>query len=138
MCVCVCVCVRWGPTAQVRANFVLLHDITVNTGDIFLKNVFRKKYHGDHPVRQIESDSDSIISEEIGEFFIAHKISTAGKVYLYYLEMKVNNANVSMEIDCGGISTFRSLRELLSDFVSTNATQILQTRKQMECDYNKH
>ncbi len=38
----------------------------------------------------------------------------------------------------GGLSTFRSLRELLSGFVSTNITQILQARKQMECDNNKY
>ena len=38
----------------------------------------------------------------------------------------------------GGLSTFRSLRELLSGFVSTNIKQILQTRKQMECDNNKN
>ena len=38
----------------------------------------------------------------------------------------------------GRESTFRSLRELLSCLVSTNATQILQARKQMECDNNKH
>ena len=36
------------------------------------------------------------------------------------------------------LSTFRSLWELLSGFVSTNTTQILQARKQMECDNNKH
>ena len=40
--------------------------------------------------------------------------------------------------DCGGLSTFRSLRELLSGFVSTNTTQILQARKQMEYDNNKY
>ena len=39
---------------------------------------------------------------------------------------------------CGGPSTFRSLRELLSGLVSTNTTQILQARKQMECDNNKY
>ena len=39
---------------------------------------------------------------------------------------------------CGGLSTFRSLRVLLSDFVSTNTTHILQARKQMECDNNKY
>ena len=38
----------------------------------------------------------------------------------------------------GGLSTFRSLRELLSGFVSTNTTQILQARKQIECDNNKY
>ena len=39
---------------------------------------------------------------------------------------------------CGGLSTFRSLWELLSGFVSTNTTQILQARKQMEYDNNKY
>ena len=39
---------------------------------------------------------------------------------------------------CGGLSTFRSLCELLSGFVSTKTTQILQARKQMECDNNKY
>ena len=38
---------------------------------------------------------------------------------------------------CGGLSTFRSLQELLSGLVSTNTTQILQARKQMECDNNE-
>ena len=40
--------------------------------------------------------------------------------------------------DCEGLSTFHCLRELLSGFVSTNTTQILQARKQMECDNNKY
>ena len=39
---------------------------------------------------------------------------------------------------CGGQSTFRSLEELLSGLVSTNITQILQARKQMEFNNNKH
>ena len=38
---------------------------------------------------------------------------------------------------CGGLSTFHSLRELLSGFVSTNTTQILLACKQMEFD-NKY
>ena len=38
----------------------------------------------------------------------------------------------------GGLSTFRSLLKLLSSFVFTNTTQILQICKQMECDNNKH
>ena len=38
----------------------------------------------------------------------------------------------------GGLSTFPSIRELLSGLVSINTTQILQARKQMECDNNKH
>ena len=33
---------------------------------------------------------------------------------------------------------FRSLWELLSGFVSTNTTQILKARKQMECANNEH
>ena len=39
---------------------------------------------------------------------------------------------------CGGLSTFCSLQELLSGFVSTNMTQILQARKQMEYGDNKY
>ena len=39
---------------------------------------------------------------------------------------------------CGGLSTFRSLRELPSGFLSTNTTQILQIRKQIEWDNNEH
>ena len=41
-------------------------------------------------------------------------------------------------IICGRLSTFPSLRELLSGFISTNTTQILQARKQMECNNNKY
>ena len=37
----------------------------------------------------------------------------------------------------GLLSTFRSLRELLSGFLYTNRTHILQARKQIECD-NKY
>ena len=37
---------------------------------------------------------------------------------------------------CGILSTFRSLRGLLSAFVSTNTTQILQAHKQMKYDNN--
>ena len=43
-----------------------------------------------------------------------------------------------MQSACGGLSTFRSLRELLSGFLSTNITQILLALKQMECDNNKY
>ena len=39
---------------------------------------------------------------------------------------------------CGGLSTFRSLRELLLGFVFTNTTQILRARKKKECDNNKY
>ena len=35
-------------------------------------------------------------------------------------------------------SIFHNLRELLSGSVSINTTQILQARKQMECDNNDH
>ena len=38
---------------------------------------------------------------------------------------------------CGVLSTFRSSWELLSVLVSTNRTQILLTRKQMEWDNNE-
>ena len=37
-----------------------------------------------------------------------------------------------------GLSTFRSLQELLSGFVSIDTTQILQAREQMECDNGKY
>ena len=40
--------------------------------------------------------------------------------------------------NCGGLSTFRSLRELLSGFLSTITAQISQARKQMECNNNKY
>ena len=39
---------------------------------------------------------------------------------------------------CGGLSTFRSLRDLLSGFVSTNTTKVLRACKQMECNNNKY
>ena len=39
---------------------------------------------------------------------------------------------------CGILSIFQNLRELLSGLVFTNTTQILQVRKQMECDNNEH
>ena len=44
----------------------------------------------------------------------------------------------SFSILCEGLSTFHNLSELLLGFVSTNTTQILQARKQMECDNNKY
>ena len=46
--------------------------------------------------------------------------------------------DINAQIGCGGLSTFCSLQELLSGFVSTNTTQILQARKQMEYDNNKY
>ena len=39
---------------------------------------------------------------------------------------------------CGRLSIFSCLRELPTSLVSINATQILQARKQMECDNNKY
>ena len=45
---------------------------------------------------------------------------------------------MSIRLVCGGLNTFRSLRELLSGFVSTNTTQILQARKQIQWDNNKY
>ena len=50
----------------------------------------------------------------------------------------LSNRNLLIKCEsCGGLSTFRSLRELLSGFISTNTAQILQARKRMECD-NKY
>ena len=43
-----------------------------------------------------------------------------------------------LHLYCGGLSTFRCLREVLSGFLSTNTIQILQARKQIECENNKY
>ena len=53
-------------------------------------------------------------------------------IYLFAINYNINS------ISCGELSTLRSLRELLSGFISTNTTQILQARKQTECDNNKY
>ena len=59
-------------------------------------------------------------------------------IYIYIYMFVCVCIYICIYICCRGLSTFRSLRELLSGFVSTNTTQILQARKQMECDNNKY
>ena len=72
----------------------------------------------------LQSKSFIVISERKNCNIKMNKFSYLPKIVFCYM--------------CGGLSTFRSLRELLSGFLSTNTTQILQVRKQMECYNNKY